>query len=250
MGIPEIDRLLGGGSLRGSIILAEETGSERSNYPSFFLCMKFLNEGLSRGEHAILILTEHLASEYLWFNPVFGTDLAAYRSSGLLTVVDAFSGYAGSLPQNVENQADIWIENPSNTTKLFNEIRSLLTRLDEGGYHNKTRITVDSLSTLVTATSFQKVWSLLLGLEPIHRTTGCTTTAIYFPGMHPPQEVESCERLIDGVVEFRGVETGDVRDSENFVQIRKMRRSPFLKERITYSRENWAIKFYGSRRLL
>jgi KaiC/GvpD/RAD55 family RecA-like ATPase len=249
-GVAEIDRFLGGGVPRGTLIVVEETGSERSNFPSYFLCMKFLKEGLLNGEHGIVLLTEHSASEYLEASTLAAIDLVPHRHSGELTIVDAFSGYAGLMAPSLETSADVVVESPTNTTKLFDVTRNLLTTLVERGFRNKIRLIVDTVSTLVAAAGFQKVWNLWLGLEPIHRTTGCTTMGMFFPGMHSPEETESFERLADGVIEFRGYESEDERAIKKFLQIKKMRRSTFLTERIPYTRDGWEVRFHQKNLLL
>lgn len=243
-GVAEIDRFLGGGVPRGTLIIIEEAGSERSNFPSYFLCMKFLKEGLLNGEHGIVLLTEHSVLEYLEAGTLIAIDLVPHRDSGDLTVVDAFSGYAGLMAQSLATNADVVVESPTNTTKLFDVVRNSLTTLVERGYRNKIRLIVDTVSTLVAAAGFQKVWNFWLGLEPIHRATGCTTMGMFYPGMHSPEETESLERLADGVVEFRGYESEDGRVTKNLLQIKKMRRNTFLTERIPYTRQGWEIKFH------
>lgn len=248
-GVSDIDRFLGGGVPRGTLIIVEEAGSERSNFPSYFICMKFLKEGLLNGEHGIILLTEHSAQEYLEAGTRITIDLASYRDSGELTVIDAFSGYAGLVSQSLGANADIVVESPTNTTKLFDVLRNLLTSLVEGGYRNRMRLIVDTVSTLVAAAGFQKVWNLWLELEPVHRTTGCTTMGIFYPGMHSPEETESFERLADGVVEFRGYEPTEERIEEDFLQIKKMRRNTFLRERVPYTRSGWEIVFHQRNQL-
>ncbi|WXG46630.1 MAG: ATPase domain-containing protein [Candidatus Atabeyarchaeum deiterrae] len=242
-GVPEIDHVLGGGCPRGTLVLVEETGSERSNYPSFFICMNFLKEGLLNKEYGIILLTEHSVPEYMQASARLGANLVPYRSAKLLTLIDAFSGYAGLMPKLSENEADITIESPTNTVKLFDEVRNLLMAFDGQGFRNRIRMIVDSVSTLVATAGFQKVWNLMLGLQPLHRMTGCTTMGMYYPGMNLPGEAESFERLADGVIDFQGREVGDRRMTENFIQIKKMRKSVFLKERVQYVRSEWEIKF-------
>jgi KaiC/GvpD/RAD55 family RecA-like ATPase len=248
-GVSDIDRFLGGGVPRGTLVIVEESGSERSNFPSYFLSMKFLKEGLLNGERGIVLLTEHSVQEYLEAGTLTTIDLASHRDSGELTVIDAFSGYAGLMSQSLETSADIVVESPTNTTKLFDILRNLLTVLVEGGYRNKVRLIVDTVSTLVAAAGFQKVWNLWLGLEPVHRTTGCITMGMLYPGMHSPQETESFERLADGVVEFRGYEPTEERIEGDFLQIKKMRRSTFLRERVPYLRSGWEIVFHQRNQL-
>jgi KaiC/GvpD/RAD55 family RecA-like ATPase len=251
-GVSDLDRLLGGGIPRGTLIIVEEAGSERSNFPSYLMCMKFLQEGLAKGERGIILLTEHSTQEYLDVARRIAVDLASHRDSGELTVIDAFSGYSGLVSQSLGTNADIVVESPTNTTKLFDVLRNLLTTLVDGGYRNRMRLIVDTVSTLVAAAGFQKVWNLWLELEPVHRTTGCTTMGIFYPGMHSLQETESFERLADGVVEFRGCEPTEEKVEEDFLQIKKMRRNTFLRERVPYTRSGWEIVFYprneGSRR--
>jgi len=241
-GVGDIDYLCSGGVSRSVIVLVEETGAEKSNFPSFFLCLKFLNDGFLNGERGVLVLTEHGAREYFGVTPLVGLDLLSRKNSGLLTVVDAFSGYAGVTAQSLANEADITIDSPSNTVKLLDEIRKLLLTSSEEGYKDRIRMVIDSFSTLVTVAGFQKSWNLLLGLLPLHKIAGCTTMAILFPGMHAANEVESFERLLDGVIEFSGSEIGET-NARNFVQIKKMRRSPFSGKRTPYTRKGWNIEF-------
>ena len=243
-GVPDLDRFLGGGVPRGTLTIIEEAGSERSSFPSYFVCMKFLKEGLLNGERGIILLTEHSAQEYLEAGTLIKIDIASHRNSGELTVIDAFSGYAGLVSQSLGTSADIVVESPTNTTKLFDVLRNLLATLVDGGYRNRIRLIVDTVSTLVTAAGFQKVWNLWLELEPLHRTTGCTTMGILYPGMHSLQEIESFERLADGVVEFRGCEPTEEGIGQSLLQIKKIRRNMFLRESVPYSKSGWEIVFH------
>jgi KaiC/GvpD/RAD55 family RecA-like ATPase len=164
-----------------------------------------------------------------------------------LTTIDAFTGYAGESAKPMADEADIVIDSPTNTAKLLDEIRKLLLKSSEDRYKNKIRLVVDSFSTLMTAAGFQKSWNLLLALMPIHKIAGCTSMMILFPGMHAANEVESLERLLDGVVEFNGSEIGES-EPKTFVQIKKMRRNPFLGERTPYTRKGWNVEFHSRKR--
>jgi circadian clock protein KaiC len=82
-GVPGLDRMMGGGTLRGNAVLvAGPVGSGKTT-----LAVQFLNEGASRGEPGVLVMFEETAPKYLDQAKTQGFDLEAYERQGLLEMV-------------------------------------------------------------------------------------------------------------------------------------------------------------------
>jgi circadian clock protein KaiC len=83
MGIPALDDLLGGGTLRGNaILIAGPVGCGKST-----TAVQFIAEGVRRGEPAVLAIFEETTPKYLDQAKTFGFDLAKMCDEGLLEVV-------------------------------------------------------------------------------------------------------------------------------------------------------------------
>lgn len=82
-GIPGLDAMLGGGIPAGdSLLVAGPTGAGKS-----LLATHFLDEGLRRGEQAIVAVFEERPAEYAGRAAGFGLDLEAPRHTGKLTTI-------------------------------------------------------------------------------------------------------------------------------------------------------------------
>lgn len=116
-GIPGLDKLIGGGFMKGSSILV--TGSTGTGKTIF--CCQFIHEGLKNGERCMYITFEELPEEIKADALIFGWDFNKYEKSDKLTLTfkDPFQA------------TDI-------TTRLENEIKQ----------NNITRVIIDSTSLL------------------------------------------------------------------------------------------------------
>ncbi len=116
-GIPGLDKLIGGGFMKGSSILV--TGSTGTG--KTILCCQFIHEGLKNGEKCMYITFEELPEEIKADALIFGWNFEKYEKEGKLTLSfkDPFQA------------TDI-------TTRLENEIKQ----------NNITRVIIDSTSLL------------------------------------------------------------------------------------------------------
>jgi circadian clock protein KaiC len=82
-GVPGLDQMMGGGTLRGNAVLvAGPVGSGKTT-----VAVQFLDEGASRGEPGVLIIFEETAPKYLDQAHTLGFDLEAHAKAGLLEIV-------------------------------------------------------------------------------------------------------------------------------------------------------------------
>jgi circadian clock protein KaiC len=82
-GIPELDRMMGGGTLRGNALLvAGPAGSGKTT-----VAVQFLAEGIARGESGVLVIFEETAPKYLDQAKSMGFDLEPFIQQGLLELV-------------------------------------------------------------------------------------------------------------------------------------------------------------------
>jgi circadian clock protein KaiC len=83
VGIPGLDEMLGGGTLRGNAILvAGPVGSGKTS-----TAIQFLAEGIRRKEPGVLVIFEETVPKYLDQARSFGCDLEAMAREGLLEIV-------------------------------------------------------------------------------------------------------------------------------------------------------------------
>jgi circadian clock protein KaiC len=82
-GVPGLDEMLGGGTLRGNaILIAGPVGSGKST-----VAVQFIAEGVSRGEPGVVAIFEETAPKYLDQAKVMGFDLEDMRNRGLVEIV-------------------------------------------------------------------------------------------------------------------------------------------------------------------
>jgi circadian clock protein KaiC len=80
IGVPELDKMLGGGVLEGdSLLVAGPSGTGKSA-----LATQFIAEGLRNGERAVMAIFEERPGGYLQRAGTFGLDLKAAEQSGTL----------------------------------------------------------------------------------------------------------------------------------------------------------------------
>jgi circadian clock protein KaiC len=83
MGIPELDKMLGGGVLEGdSVLVAGPSGTGKSA-----LATQFIGEGLRRGEAGVMAIFEERPDGYLHRADAFGLKLKAAQEAGKLEVL-------------------------------------------------------------------------------------------------------------------------------------------------------------------
>lgn len=83
MGVPELDKLMGGGVLEGdSVLLAGPSGTGKS-----VLATQFIAAGLAAGEPGIIVIFEERPAEYAKRAADLGIDLAAGQKAGKLELL-------------------------------------------------------------------------------------------------------------------------------------------------------------------
>ena len=116
-GIPGLDKLIGGGFMKGSSILV--TGSTGTG--KTILCCQFIHEGLKNGERCMYITFEELPEEITADALVFGWDFEKYEKSGKLTLTFKDPFQATDITTRLENEI---IQN--NITRVIIDSTSLL----------------------------------------------------------------------------------------------------------------------------
>jgi KaiC/GvpD/RAD55 family RecA-like ATPase len=238
-GSERIDMMLGGGIPRGSIILVEESNEELSSFPSGFLTLKFLYEGLKSGETGVLVLSEHLPGWYISHALSIGMDLGPHKSSSLLKIVDAFTSLSGSVNDQEEAQENIMVRSPSYGSEFSSKLLDLYSQLEDK--LSTTRTVMDSLSISIYMMGFSEIWKMLLKIIAQSGRTGHTGLLILYPQMHEPKEVAALERIVDGIIEFRGER---VKSSVEYsLRVKKMRGTDYSMETIRYFKTGESMTF-------
>jgi KaiC/GvpD/RAD55 family RecA-like ATPase len=238
-GLERLDMVLGGGIPRGSIVLVEESNEELSSFPSGYLCNQFLYEGLKSGELGVLVLSEHLPSWYLTYASSVGMDLRPHKSSGLLKIVDAFTSLSGSLNDEQEEQGSIVVKSPSYGSELSSKLLDLYGQL--GDKLSAARTVMDSLSISIYMMGFNEIWKMLLKMIAQSGMTGHTGFLILYPQMHEQKEVAALERVVDGIIEFRGERAKS--SVEYTLRVKKMRGMDYSSETIRYFKTGESLTF-------
>ncbi|UCG95268.1 MAG: AAA family ATPase [archaeon] len=197
-GIPGLDKLIGGGFIKGSSILV--TGSTGTGKTIF--CCQFLWEGLQNGERCMYITFEELPEEIKADAEVFGWDFDKYDKSGKLTLTfkDPFQ------------TTDI-------TTRLENEIRQT----------GISRVVVDSTSLLGLYFKNphdirRELYKLISALKASGATSLLTAEVPEEDGI---SRFGVEEYVTDGVIYLHY--TGIGGEEGSHLQVRKMRRSKIEK---------------------
>jgi circadian clock protein KaiC len=82
-GIPELDELMGGGTLRGNaVLIAGPVGSGKTT-----AAIQFISEGVARGERGVVVIFEETTPKYLDQAKALGTDLEDMVKRGMIEMV-------------------------------------------------------------------------------------------------------------------------------------------------------------------
>ena len=82
-GIPGLDEMLGGGTLRGNaVLIAGPVGSGKST-----AAVQFIGEGVKHREAGVVVIFEETAPKYVDQAKALGVDLEAMREQGLIEIV-------------------------------------------------------------------------------------------------------------------------------------------------------------------
>jgi archaellum biogenesis ATPase FlaH len=203
-GIPDIDKLLGGGIRRGTTCLIEELHGESSGW-SGMAGTVFLLTGVKRGDGAVLLLSEHTVSE---FRELPGTqELLSIAKPNQFVFMDALSSmtYGEPITQPTDDeQGIIRCSNVRYDAKFYEEWRNTVAQLESPLMY------IDSLSVLLHAMESDKAaWRFWLSLLPLIRHRQLTVVATFYPQMHSPAFVESIERISDAIIQFTSEPTPD-----------------------------------------
>ncbi|MFH1709867.1 MAG: response regulator [bacterium] len=197
-GIPELDKMLGGGLPKGSnILIIGPLGRGKSTF-----ARKFIAEGLSRGEKCLFVAVDDdpaLVKNEL--NKTIKTKAAEYEDNGSLRFIDAYSWSSGE----AKVQEKYRIEGVLNLDQLSDLISQAGNDIGQsvqqklGG-----RRVFDSLSSLLVNLELPDVQRFI---SQIGHTAlsfgGATTLFVIEEGSVNEQIVNNIKYLMDGILEFK-----------------------------------------------
>jgi KaiC/GvpD/RAD55 family RecA-like ATPase len=198
-GIDELDKLLGGGMVKGSLYLIEvEPGTEEMLFVA-----TFLREGLAQGNLCSILLFDRPVEELIDRLEPSGVNIEAALGSGQMAIVDLYS----SGPYDPEHKGPILrTENPSDPTsalRLFTDLNEIAAaRLRDPKFKSsKAILTINlSLSSEIMIQKFEPTFKLArLGAQMLKKT-GAIHISLLDPRMFEPTVVATFEHIYDGLI--------------------------------------------------
>ena len=205
-GIDELDKLLGGGLVRGSLYLLEvEPGSQEMLFVA-----AFLREGLAQGNFCSIIVYDRPVEELTDRLESAGVKIDAALRSGQMVIVDLYS----SGVYDPEHKGPILrTENPSDPTSALR----LFTDLNEEGVSRMrnpkfsafkgTRTVNLSLSSEILIQKFEPTYRLIRLGSQMLKKMGTIHLTLLDPRMFDQTVVATVEHVYDGLIALSTKET-------------------------------------------
>jgi KaiC/GvpD/RAD55 family RecA-like ATPase len=131
------------------------------------------------------------------------------------------------------------VKSPSYGSEFSSKLLDLYSQLEDK--LSTTRTVMDSLSISIYMMGFSEIWKMLLKIIAQSGRTGHTGLLILYPQMHEPREVAALERIVDGIIEFRGER---VKSSVDYsLRVKKLRGTDYSLETIRYFKTGESMTF-------
>jgi circadian clock protein KaiC len=233
-GIPGLDEMLGGGFVRGRVILVlGEPGAGKT-----ILCSQFLLNGIQKfGERALFVSLEENREHYSDEMGTFGWDVAALEKEGQFSFIDASP--IRSMPAEVHLGG---ISIGKNDFSLVSLLEVIKNRAVAAGAQ---RIVVDPVSHLIFQFSdiTERRKALLDLVEALAKTGATCLLASELNEVGGTQRrLQLEEYLVHGVILLQTMTTG--KSLERVIQVEKMRGSPIDRSPKPYRITERGIEVY------
>ena len=198
-GIDRLDHLLDGGIPMQSNVLA---------YASPFigrdvLIHSFALTNLKENWPVIFILTDNSFSDARNEMSTLDDHFLKYEKEGLIRYID---GYSASIQGKEENPYVEFVDSHldmSGFSKAINNAQKEI--IKKSSMHC---LILDSLSTLLAYSDAKAVFRFLQVLGGRSKRAGATSIFSMESGMHSENEVQTMKHIMDGVIEFREINSG------------------------------------------
>lgn len=213
-GIPTLDLALGGGIPRGSTILIEdEVGVEPAP-----LIMKFITEGLRKGEYGYLVSTEHPFEYYSGLLSALGVNPDIIVETRRLLYIDAFTDPFSWGEHRSDHK--YFIRNVSDSREVNQVVRSALLHVNP---QIQIRGIVDSFSTLIVTSDIEKAPIAYLQHQvAAQKKTDRVLIIIVHADAHDPYYIRALEHMVDGVMSLTKTELEEWHTFRTTLRIEKM----------------------------
>ncbi|MHA1260304.1 MAG: RAD55 family ATPase [Candidatus Heimdallarchaeaceae archaeon] len=186
------------------ILMSGESGTAKEE-----IALRFVEDGLEKGDSILLILFAHSSSDYIEMLKQRSSNMEKYLKDGKLNFIDIIS--FRSLPE----------EKPSNTIFLenANDLLSLSIKINEFSEKiSKLRIVVDQLSLLMLYNSPMHVINFLQTLAARIRQRKQSALLILDTGVIEEHIENTLHTIVDMVVECK--RTDETPETEQLVRIK------------------------------
>jgi KaiC/GvpD/RAD55 family RecA-like ATPase len=197
-GLPDIDRLLGGGLPRGSSYLIEvESGTEELAFIG-----AYLNEGLSQHELCAFLTFDMPHEQMIQKLTNLGVNMTEAMDAGSMILVD-FWGEGKYDPERkgpilmTSNLAD-----PNSVLRIFYDLSMIREEKLSSGKFTGSRIVVYSLSSEIMTYKFEPTYKLAkIGLNTVRQGKTISLQVVH-PRMFDGTVIAAFEHINDGVLVF------------------------------------------------
>lgn len=227
-GLPSLDEALGGGLVRGSTILVEQTiGADSDPF-----ILSFLANGLQSMDYTYLLSTEQTFDHYKKIFQGFGRNPDMELRTGRLRFIDGFSGSFstglssvmafGEENAGIERMSDI-----SDPHEVNEAIRRSLLHVQKGPTVG-IRGAVLSLSSIINTVGNDKmVFSFLQSRRAMDKLENSTTLISLNADAHEPLLVRAIEHMCDGILSVTNTQSESSEPTQQ-VEIIMMKGRPEL----------------------
>ncbi len=186
--------LEGGLDVRSNNLLIGPAGEEK-----LIFALQFLQEGLEKGEPAILISTDHLPSDLEKIAKNYNWDLQSKENLNLLKIIDC---YSWTLGKNIESgRKDILIQGPNALNDLSITLSKEISSLSRP--NKPIRICFSSLSTFLLYNQEESIFKFIQIIGARLKTMGATTVFLLEENMHSVKTMATIKHLSDEVIYFK-----------------------------------------------
>jgi len=223
-GIPELNRLLGGGIRRGhSVLMQADVGTLHE----LFL-FAFMEEGLNKGEYICHISLDRNIEAFTHMVQAASPSIAKALGKTFF-VVDLQTRREIEL-SDAFKEGVLTVSDPSNPSLVSASVGSFLSKLNEK--EKGVRFVMNSISDAIMTYGLPPTYQMIKELLSFAKRREFSGINIIYPKMHTRQEIATIEHVHDGVIELSAAMVGS--RLQKYLQVRSMTGAKFSSEIVPY----------------